>query len=137
MALHRVRHHADRHLPRETVTAQTFSLIVGGVGLNAIAQLLLKAGVRPLGVLRLEWASACAVAFQWPIAAGLACYTVSVVLWIVALSRMDVSVAYPMLSLGYVVNALAAWWLFDEALGSARIGGIALILVGVYLLARS
>jgi multidrug transporter EmrE-like cation transporter len=69
--------------------------------------------------------------------AGLACYVVSVGLWLVALSRVEVSVAYPMLSLGYVVNALAAWWLFGEALGPARFGGIALILLGVFLIART
>ncbi len=48
------------------------------------------------------------VAIKRPILAGLACYVVSVVVWILALSRVDVSVAYPMLSIGYVVNAVAA-----------------------------
>jgi len=42
-----------------------------------------------------------------------------------------------MLSLGYVVNAVAAWWLFGEALGPARFAGIALILGGVLLISRS
>ena len=42
-----------------------------------------------------------------------------------------------MLSLGYVVNALAAWWLFGEALGPARFAGIALILLGVFVIART
>jgi multidrug transporter EmrE-like cation transporter len=59
-----------------------------------------------------------------------------VVLWLVALSRVDVSLAYPMLSLGYVVNALAAWWLFGETLGPGRVAGLVLILAGVWLLAR-
>jgi multidrug transporter EmrE-like cation transporter len=54
---------------------------------------------------------------QWPIVAGLGCYVVSVGVWIVALSRADVSLAYPMLSLGYVVNAIAAWYLFGELIG--------------------
>jgi multidrug transporter EmrE-like cation transporter len=61
----------------------------------------------------------------------------SVVVWILALARVEVSVAYPMLSLGYVVNALAAWWLFNESLSGARIAGIGVILVGVWLVARS
>ena len=64
-------------------------------------------------------------------------YVVSVAVWLVALSRVDVSIAYPMLSLGYVVNAFAAWWLFGEALGPARFAGIALILLGVFIVARS
>jgi multidrug transporter EmrE-like cation transporter len=42
-----------------------------------------------------------------------------------------------MLSLGYVVNALAAWWLFNESLNGARLAGIGIILVCVWLVARS
>ena len=74
---------------------------------------------------------------QWPIVAGLACYVLSVGVWIVALSRVEVSLAYPMLSLGYVVNALAAWWLFGEMLGPMRWAGMALILLGVLVMSRS
>jgi multidrug transporter EmrE-like cation transporter len=62
---------------------------------------------------------------------------VSVVVWILALSRVEVSIAYPMLSLGYVVNAVAAWWLFGEVLNAMRLAGIAVIIVGVVLVARS
>ena len=53
-----------------------------------------------------------------------------------ALSRVPVSVAYPMLSIGYVVNALAAWWLFGEPLTGGKWSGIAFILVGMWLLTR-
>ena len=48
-----------------------------------------------------------------------------------------VSIAYPLLSLGYVVNAIGAHYLLGEDLGAARIGGIGLIIVGVWLVARS
>jgi multidrug transporter EmrE-like cation transporter len=119
----------------------TFLLILAGVLLNAGAQLLLKAGVGPLGPIGLDAASLLPtllrVLQQWPILAGLACYVVSVGFWIVALSRVDVSLAYPMLSLGYVVNAVAAWWLFGEALGPMRFAGILLILAGVLVMSRT
>jgi len=62
---------------------------------------------------------------------------VSLVVWIMALSRVDVSIAYPMLSIGYVVNALAAWYLFGEALTAFKLTGIGFIVVGVFLVARS
>jgi multidrug transporter EmrE-like cation transporter len=68
---------------------------------------------------------------------GLACYVLSVGIWIAALSRVPVSVAYPMLSIGYVVNAIAAHFLFGEALSAAKIGGIAVIIVGVVLVSRA
>jgi len=112
------------------MTLVSFSLILVGVLLNAAAQLLLKAGTNalPLG-LRL--------AIEPHILAGLACYVVSVVVWIVALSRVPVSVAYPMLSIGYVVNAIAAWYLLGEAVTPMRLAGIGIIVLGVFIVARS
>jgi multidrug transporter EmrE-like cation transporter len=112
------------------VSAASFALLLTGVLLNAAAQLLLKAGTNamPLG-LRL--------AIEPHILSGLACYAVSVVVWIVALSRVPVSIAYPMLSIGYVVNAIAAWQLLGESLSPLRLGGIGVIIAGVFMVARS
>ncbi len=112
------------------MTLASFSLILVGVLLNAAAQLLLKAGTNamPLG-LRL--------AIEPHILAGLACYVVSVVVWIVALSRVPVSIAYPMLSIGYVVNAIAARYLLGEAVTPMRLVGIGIIVLGVFIVARS
>jgi len=123
------------------MTLTTFLFLLTGVLLNAGAQLLLKAGVTPLGAISVEASTLVATGLrlvsQWPILAGLACYVLSVGVWLVALSRIDVSVAYPMLSLGYVVNAVAAYWLFGEALGPMRVAGIAVILLGVFIVART
>ena len=105
--------------------------ILAGVALNATAQLLLKAGTNAVGhfdftmsnIIPIGWR----IATQPPIIGGLTCYVLSVVVWI----------AYPMLSLGYVVNAFAAWYLFGEVLSAQRLVGIGVILVGVFLVARS
>jgi multidrug transporter EmrE-like cation transporter len=117
------------------------ALILTGVLLNAAAQLLLKAGSRAVAgmAFRLDNAGALfeRMALNPPILAGLTCYAVSVVVWVMALSRVDVSVAYPMLSIGYVVNALAAWLLFSEQLSATRIIGMGVIIVGCWLVARS
>ena len=121
--------------------APQFALILAGVLLNAIAQLLLKAGAGTLAGVELRAGNALLIATRMlssmPIIAGLACYVLSVVVWILALARVEVSVAYPMLSIGYVVNAVAAWWLFGENLSGARLAGIGVILVGVWLVART
>jgi multidrug transporter EmrE-like cation transporter len=108
----------------------SFSFILAGVLLNAAAQLLLKAGTNavPLG-LRL--------AIEPHVLGGLACYVVSVVVWLVALSRVPVSIAYPMLSIGYVVNAVAARYLLGETLTPMRLAGIGIIVLGVFIVARS
>jgi multidrug transporter EmrE-like cation transporter len=120
--------------------AADFLIVLVGVLLNAGAQLLLKAGASASGpivsVAGLR-AAAAGLALHPAILGGLVCYAVSVVVWIVALSRVDVSVAYPLLSIGYVVNALLAYWLFGEAVNAERWLGIAVILFGVALVARS
>lgn len=115
--------------------------ILAGVTLNAGAQLLLKAGTNAVGHFEFTRANIVPIglklAIQWPIIGGLTCYVVSVGVWVVGLSRVDVSIAYPMLSLGYVVNAFAAWYLFGEVLSVQRLIGIGIILLGVVILARS
>jgi len=108
----------------------SFCVVLTGVLLNAAAQLLLKAGTNavPLGP---------RLAIEPHILGGVACYLVSVVVWVIALSRVPVSVAYPMLSIGYVVNAIAAWQLLGESLSPLRLGGIGVIMAGVFMVARS
>ena len=123
------------------MSGSQLALVLTGVLLNAIAQLLLKAGAGALAGIELRASNAMLIAgrlvLNAPIIGGLFCYAISVVVWILALSRVEVSVAYPMLSVGYVVNALAAWWLFGENLSAARLVGIGIILIGVWLVARS
>ena len=105
----------------------SFSLVLCGVLLNAAAQLLLKAGTNAVGAF--EFSRDNVLPVGWKLASephiigGLACYVVSVVVWIMALSRVEVSIAYPMLSIGYVVNAIAAWYLFGEAVTAMRMTG--------------
>lgn len=120
----------------------TFSIIFAGVLLNSAAQLMLKAGARTLGVVSMGSASSLAqaawsAATQPWIGLGLVCYFVSAALWVVALTKVDVTIAYPMLSMGYVIAAVLAWHFFGESLNAGRILGIAIILVGVVVLGRS
>jgi len=123
------------------MTPSTFAYILSGVVLNAIAQLALKAATRPLGELTPERGAivdmGLRIMAQPAIWLGLACYGMSVVVWIVALSRTEVSVAYPFLSIGYVIAALLAWQFFGEALTTQKIAAIGLICTGVVLLYRS
>ena len=122
----------------------SFALIVSGVLLNAVAQLLMKAGtnaVTAAGEVQFSTATLLPTLWtlmtEWHVVTALGCYGASVVLWVVALTRVPVSVAYPMLSLGYVVNALAAWWLLGETLNPTKVTGIAIILVGVGVMSRA
>lgn len=123
------------------MSALSLGLILAGVFLNAVAQLLLKAGTNAVGHFEFSAENVVPVglklAFQPYIMAGIACYLASLVIWLMALSRVPVSIAYPMLSIGYVLNAVAAWYLFGESVSPMRLAGIGIIIVGVYIVARS
>ena len=118
-----------------------FSLILLGVLLNTAAQLMLKAGMSQIGFFEFKLANVLPISLKVmgniPIISGLTLYVVSVVVWLVVLSRVQVSFAYPMLSIGYVVNAVAANYFFGEPLSSLRLLGIFIIISGVWLVAQS
>ena len=124
-----------------TMPWSAFAFLITGVLLNAGAQLLLKAGTNVLGVITLTrenwWDTLWRMGTQGYFVVGVACYMVSLVVWIMGLSRVPVSIAYPMLSLGYVINAVAAHYLFGEAVTVSRWLGIGFIVLGVWLVARS
>ncbi len=131
---------AARH--REpSMTLAAFAFLLAGVLLNAAAQLLLKAGTNATGVLTLTrdtWSDTLMqMATQRHFVLGAACYVLSLFVWILGLSRVPVSIAYPLLSVGYIVNAIAAHYLFGEAVTVTRWLGIGFIVVGVWLVARS
>jgi|SRR5208283_1130826 len=116
-------------------------LILLGVLLNAAAQLFLKEGMRRIGYFDFTWANALPIGLQAAgnifVLGGLLCYTISVAVWLMVLSRVEVSYAYPLLSVGYIVNAVAGYYLFQENLSLTRIMGIVIICLGVYFITKS
>lgn len=123
------------------MSAVSLGLILTGVLLGALAQLLLKAGTNAVGHFEFHWQNALPVtlklATQPFLVAGIGCYGLSLVIWIMALSRVPVSIAYPMVALGYVINAVGAWLWLGESLGMQKLLGIGFIILGVWLVARS
>lgn len=112
-------------------------LVLAGTIVSATAQLLLKAGTNALSssgkyVDVGTWVVRAAT--QPFILLGICCYVISMAIWVLVLSRLPVSVAYPLLSLGYIVTALFGYLLFGEQLGWAKITGILVIILGVFLL---
>ncbi len=116
-------------------------IILFGVLLNAAAQLCLKEGMRRIGHFEFVWANIIPIGLQVAanvfVLGGLFLYVVSVAVWLLVLSRVEVSFAYPLLSVGYIVNAIAGYYLFQENLSLSRIAGIVIIIVGVYFVTRS
>lgn len=96
-------------------------------GLNAIGGVSLADGV--MGMLKI---------FQTPwVIAGFFFYGVSAILWLDVLSKLDFSLAFPMVALTYVFTLLIGRFFFGETIGWERILGVGLILTGVFFLIRS
>jgi drug/metabolite transporter (DMT)-like permease len=117
-----------------------FAVLSFGVLLNALAQLGLKAATRVTGPLLAEggaWTRALELISVPSLWFALGAYGLSVVVWLVGLSRVPVSQAYPLLSMGYVINVGLAWWLLGEVPNAQRVIGIGVIVAGVVLVARS
>lgn len=120
---------------------EVYGLILLAVLINVTAQLLLKLGMQKIGYFEFTAANIVPVGLQVaksiPIIIGIGGYVLSVIVWMMVLSRADVSMAYPLSSLAYIFVALAAWWLLDENLSAMRVIGIFIIIFGVFLVSRT
>ncbi len=105
--------------------------------LGASGQILMKGGLRQLGDRPAPAVVLRALVSNWLVLGGFACYGASSILYLLAISRLDLSYAYPMVALSYVMVAVAAWRLFGEAIPPLRVVGLVVIMLGVVLLALS
>jgi drug/metabolite transporter (DMT)-like permease len=68
---------------------------------------------------------------------GLACFGMSAVFWLIVLSRLELSLVYPMVSVAYILVAILSWIFFKENVTLIRWLGILVIVFGVFLISRS
>ena len=116
-------------------------LILSSVSLNAFAQLFIRQGMLKMGKISMNmgdlWhmmVSAVGNIYIW---AGMLSYAISILLWMVVLSKVNVSLAYPFLSVGYILTAFIAFFAFGEPLTWQKIAGILIICLGVIVLTYS
>lgn len=114
--------------------------VLGAVLLNTVGQIVMKAGATSLTSLKFSLSNLPQVfltILKSPLMMGaLTLYGLSAVVWIMALSKMDLSQAYPMTSIGYILTALIGVMAFGEVMTLNRLIGLGLILIGVLVLAR-
>lgn len=117
---------------------RNFCLIFISVALNAFAQFLLRHGMLKTGdiPLKLEeiWHLIRAVFTNIWLFCAMACYGVSILVWMVVLSKVNVSTAYPLSSIGYIITAALAYFYLNEPLTTQKILGIVIICIGVIVL---
>jgi drug/metabolite transporter (DMT)-like permease len=116
---------------RRAVTRIDYALIIASVMLAATGQVLMKLGMSAVG--SGGFAATIATGFAQPVVLlGLACYAASTVSWLIVLSRVPLSVAYPFGALSYVAVVLVAL-ATGEHVSGLRWLGVALIVGGIWL----
>jgi len=118
------------------MTFSVLLMLLISIALGAAGQLLFKGAARQLppfaelGLLRLILTM-----FTTPlILAGFCCFFVSSVLWILALRAINLSLAYPLVALSYVIIFIGSYYLFGEPLGLRHWLGALLIVGGIVLI---
>jgi drug/metabolite transporter (DMT)-like permease len=115
--------------------------ILVSVILGAVGQIMLKRGMSSMGPLTLSLSTLPQMLLKMVlnpfVVIGLAIYVCGTVFWLTALSREDLSKAYPFASLSYVVMLIASWMLFKENITSLRLLGSFVVGIGVFLISRS
>ena len=116
-------------------------LILSSVALNALAQLFIRQGMLKIGSVSLKleqlWNMCISFFSNLYLWGGMLCYGVSIILWMVVLSKVNVSLAYPFLSVGYIITAVMAYFFLNEPLTLQKCIGIAVICLGVIILTYS
>lgn len=111
-----------------------YVFLFGSVILGVIGQLLLKTGSKYLEQQSLML-MLISVSTNWRIVLGLFFYFVSAIFWISLLRKTELSLAYPMLSLGYVFILFFSYFFLGEHISIQRIFGTLLIVLGVITVA--
>jgi len=106
--------------------------------IGACGQVMLKLGVNQLGQVNLNRAeifhTIISIFTNMWVACGTVFFVSSMILWIKAISNMELSKAYPTASLSYLIVFLFSVFLFHESVSLDKVGGLVLVTAGVYLL---
>jgi len=116
----------------------TFLLGLISIMLLSAGQTSLKYGLNVIGGVSLADGMSFLKLFQTPwVIVGFVLYALSSILWLDVLSKLDFSLAFPMVGLTYVFTLLIGRFFFGETIGWERMLGVALIIFGIFFLVRS
>lgn len=118
-----------------------FLLAVLSIVMSVAAQFSLKSGMSNLGVISAlqkpaSLSTATAIATQPYILLGFALYGLGAIVWLAVLAKWEVSKAYPLVGLGFAVSTIVGL-VIGEEVTLQRAAGVAVICVGVWLVART
>jgi len=100
------------------------------------AQTFLKIAVTSFGKFTWAWCYFKTVFTTWQFAASGACALAGMIIWMYVLKRFDFSIAYPLLSISYIIGLSAAQFIFHEAIPLTRWIGVLIIMIGVFFVVK-
>ena len=116
-------------------------LILSSVSLNAFAQLFIRKGMLKIGEISFDFEQivkmVLAVFTNVYLLSGMFSYGISIILWMMVLSKVNVSLAYPFSSIGYIITTVLAYLFFNEPITFQKVLGIIIICIGVFVLTQS
>ena len=113
-------------------------LIALSIAMGVSGQTMIKLGTLSAANLPAEPVARLLLVLRSPwVLLGLMMYGIGALSWVLVLSRLDLSIAYPFLALNFVLVALISWLLLGESIPGLRWVGIGCICVGIFLIARS
>ncbi|MDI6715835.1 MAG: EamA family transporter [Actinomycetota bacterium] len=120
---------------------KSIALILLSLTLAIGGQFLLKSGMNQVGRIGsgdvIYYKAMMLKTFTHPyVLLGLLSYVLSSISWLVVLSRVNLSFAYPFAGLGYVIVMFISWRFLNEPLSAVRLLGAILICLGVFFISR-
>jgi multidrug transporter EmrE-like cation transporter len=111
-----------------TTPVSSMALVLGGSVIGSVGAVFLKSGAHALGR---HWSS---LLFNWRLAVGVATYLASSVLFVKGMANGELSVLFPMVSLGYICTLAWSSLFFHETVTKVKLYGVGLILTGIVFL---
>ena len=129
----------SRKVREEVITEMVKNLLLIFIYILCVttAQLLLKISMMNMGMVKIDINFFVNSFSDVRIIAGTFLYCVSFIIWIITLNRVEITFAYPLLSLSVVLVAVISWLFFNETFNMIRLSGIALTIMGAWLVVKS
>ena len=110
------------------------SVFLGVCGQLLFKHTMMRVGTVDFSHLSIAIPAVASSPFLW---LGLCCYGISTVVWLMILSRVQLSYAYPLLSTGYILVVVLSYFIFKEPVTWLRFGGVLVIVAGVIMVTQN
>lgn len=115
----------------------TIIVILIGILFASLGQVFWKIGMNSMGAIeKFSIPGILSMFFNPVVLIGLFMYGLSTIFWLIALSQKDLSYVYPFVSLTFIIVLFLSYFVLKEQIGTARIIGTTIIIIGLMVVVR-